>query len=111
MLVEGKAELYPRLNPTMERNTIVAYAVAVGTGGLLTTADGCHGNTITESVEPILRCQREIKQYEAAALDVKNLDGPVRILTCLLMEMDFISFSRFAHLSLYLAEFNRSLYA
>ncbi|MHA1575379.1 MAG: 3'(2'),5'-bisphosphate nucleotidase CysQ [Alphaproteobacteria bacterium] len=39
-IAEGKADLYPRLGPTMEWDTSAAHAVLQGAGGTLTNADG-----------------------------------------------------------------------
>jgi len=40
VVAEGKADLYPRLGPTMEWDTAAGHAVVEGAGGTVTTVDG-----------------------------------------------------------------------
>jgi len=40
VVAEGKADLYPRLGPTMEWDTAAGHAVVVAAGGTVTTVDG-----------------------------------------------------------------------
>ena len=40
VVAEGKADLYPRLGPTMEWDTAAGHAVVEGAGGTVMTVDG-----------------------------------------------------------------------